>query len=242
LAHFPTPSLRDVGKAKKMLEATLKWRADSGVERITYGQVAAEAATGKMTRLKIRDRTGRPVLLMRPRFENTKLADGQIRFLSWNMLALTRCMVDDFPRGQGADLAAEQLTLVIDFKGYSVWNAPPTKTSMETLSILQNHFPERLGSAVLLNPPRLFSVLWAMIGPFLDARTVAKIHFIDLSAPKGKEELAKSFDPALLHTSLGGSCETPAAAGYLPWDAAEYDAWAAAEEAAYLERTNSVPQ
>ena len=51
------PSARDVAKAKKMLEASLKWRATSGVEALTYDDVMrSESASGKMSRLRIRDR------------------------------------------------------------------------------------------------------------------------------------------------------------------------------------------
>ena len=137
---------------------------------------------------------------------------------------------DAFPRGSGVDLAAEQICLLVDFSGYSIFNAPPAKTTIETLKILQHHYPERLGSAVCFAPPTLFSVLWALVGPFLDARTVAKIHFVDPTKVAGNALHASLFDTNLLHTSIGGNCAEPAAGGYLPWDAAAYDAWVEEEE------------
>lgn len=138
---------------------------------------------------------------------------------------------DAYPRGSGVDLSAEQICLLVDFTGYSVFNAPPSKTTMETLHILQHHYPERLGSAVVFAPPTLFSVLWALVGPFLDARTVAKIHFVDPTKEAGRALHASLFDLAHLHTSMGGSCTEPDAGGYLPWDTAAYDAWVQEEEA-----------
>jgi hypothetical protein len=56
------------------------------------------------------------------------------------------------------------MTWLVDFDGYSVWNAPPVSTSLATLSILQNHYPERLGAAVCYHAPRLFSGTWAVSG------------------------------------------------------------------------------
>lgn len=49
--------------------------------------------------------------------------------------------------------------------------SPPLKTSRETLNILQNHYPERLGMAVLYNPPIAFEMFFK-VGAFFfrDAR------------------------------------------------------------------------
>ena len=80
----------DVGKAAKMLEASLQWRAAVGIEELSFADVAAEAETGKMQRLTCRDSHGRPVLCMRPGRENTRHAAGQIRFLQWTMEDMVR--------------------------------------------------------------------------------------------------------------------------------------------------------
>ena len=39
-------------------------------------------------------------------------------------------------------------------------NAPSVKVGIQTLHILQSHYPERLGLAVCYHPPRLFSMMW----------------------------------------------------------------------------------
>ncbi len=135
-----------------------------------------------------------------------------------------------YPLGAGADLAPEQMTVVVDFAGYSIFNAPPTQTSLETLRIMLNHYPERLGCAVLLSPPTLFQVFWGVAQPFLDARTVAKIHFIDPATPAGAAQLGTLLDLSQLDASLGG---TGGPEGALPWDAAAYDARVIAEERAF---------
>jgi hypothetical protein len=60
------------------------------------------------------------------------------------------------------------MCLLIDYEGFSIFNAPPMKTSQETLSILQNQYPERLHRAYLIRPPFYFSIFWSLISPFID--------------------------------------------------------------------------
>ena len=81
-------------------------------------------------------------------------------------------------------LSFPQLTLFLDFTGWSLKTAPARKTSLETLAILQDHYPERLGQAICLNPPWMFSVFWSMIKPFMDARTLSKIKFLNAENPE----------------------------------------------------------
>jgi hypothetical protein len=63
-----------------------------------------------------------------------------------------------------------KLNWLVDFEGYSMMNAPPAKTSLETLHILQNHYPERLGAAICYHAPRIFSITW-MVSAWLHPLT-----------------------------------------------------------------------
>lgn len=108
----------DPVKATRMLENTLKWRDQAGVDKLKWDDVKEEAATGKTYRLLARDKMGRPVLGLRPARENTRSHVNQIRFLIYNMETLTRSTKSKWaapPRGSGADLSPEQLTLYLDF-------------------------------------------------------------------------------------------------------------------------------
>jgi hypothetical protein len=52
------------------------------------------------------------------------------------------------------------------------------KTSNAFLSQFQAHLPERLALAVLVNPPWVFDMLLAVMRPFIDAKTMAKVKII----------------------------------------------------------------
>mmetsp|Transcript_13238 Transcript_13238/g.41861 ORF Transcript_13238/g.41861 Transcript_13238/m.41861 type:complete len:282 (+) Transcript_13238:193-1038(+) len=191
----------NVAKALKMITETIDWRASFKPEEIKWDHVKEQAVTGKMYRMEGTDKGGRPVVVMRPRNENTKDHDGQIKHLVYTI----ESAIDSIPPGS----RDAKMTWVIDFKGYTMSKAPPMKTSIETLNILQCQYPERLGKAILYDPPMIFGVFWKMISPFIDPVTKSKIIFVyPKEEAKGAAEdrmMATLFDIASLESDLGGS-------------------------------------
>ncbi|KAK7383046.1 hypothetical protein VNO78_28711 [Psophocarpus tetragonolobus] len=184
----------NVDKSKKMLEETLRWRSTYKPEEIRWHEVAMEGETGKLYRAGFRDRQGRSVLILRPGMQNTTSMENQMRHLVY---LLENAMLN-LPPDQ------EQMAWLIDFTGWSITNNVPLKSARETINILQNHYPERLGIAFLYNPPRVFEAFWKIVKYFLDNKTFQKVKFV---YPKNKDsvELMKSyFDEENLPKELGG--------------------------------------
>ena len=50
-------------------------------------------------------------------------------------------------------------------------------TFVQVLNILQDHYPERLGRAFVINVPFLLNAFYKMINPFIDPVTRAKLKF-----------------------------------------------------------------
>lgn len=84
------------------------------------------------------------------KFQNSTSHDGQIRFLVY---VLENAILDQ-REGQ------EKMVWLIDFTGWTMAHATPIKTARECTSILQNHYPERLAIAFLLNPPKVFEAFY----------------------------------------------------------------------------------
>lgn len=55
----------------------------------------------------------------------------------------------------------EQMVWLIDFDGFHLSNIS-IKVTKETAHVLQEHYPERLGVAILYNPPKFFEPFWTV--------------------------------------------------------------------------------
>ncbi|KAG2331919.1 hypothetical protein Bca52824_003099 [Brassica carinata] len=125
---------------------------------------------------------------------NTTSAESNIRHLVY----LLEIAIINLPKGQ------EQMSLLIDFTGWSMANNAPMKTKRDIIYILQNHYPERLGMSFLYNPPRLFQAGYKAVKYFLDPRTAQKVNFV-YPKDKASDELMRShFDMENLPKEFGG--------------------------------------
>lgn len=183
----------NVKKATKMLKETLKWRLKYRPEEIRWEDVATEAETGKIYRSNYFDKYGRPVLVMRPSCQNSKSIEGQIKYLVYCM----ENAIINLPAEQ------EQMVWLIDFHGFNLSNIS-VKLTRETAHVLQDHYPERLGVAILYNPPKFFEPFYTMVKPFLEPKTYRKVKFVysdDRNTQKIMDEL---FDMEQLECTFGG--------------------------------------
>ncbi|KAL5982133.1 hypothetical protein ACLOJK_016202 [Asimina triloba] len=183
----------NVKKATKMLKDTLKWRIECKPEEIRWDDIAHEAETGKIYRSDYVDKYGRTVLIMRPSCQNTKSTTGQIRYLVYCM----ENAILNLPPDQ------EQMVWLIDFQGFNLSHIS-VKVTRETAHVLQDHYPERLGLAILYNPPKFFEPFWNVVKPFLEPKTYRKVKFVysdDLNTKKIMEDL---FNMEKLESTFGG--------------------------------------
>jgi polyribonucleotide 5'-hydroxyl-kinase len=99
-----------------------------------------------------------------------------------------------------------KMTWLLDYVGYNRSNQPPWKVSLSTLSIVQSHYPERLGRAVNFKPPWLFELFWKAIRPFVDPVTREKLVFLhSVEDSENSAEMKKYFDLNMLDACIGGT-------------------------------------
>ncbi|KAI8900069.1 CRAL-TRIO domain-containing protein [Globomyces pollinis-pini] len=161
----------DVDAAKKRLESTLLWRREYQPDEITPEEVEPEALTGKSFVTGF-NKDACPVIYLLPQRENTKTYDRQIRFAVYNIEKALKIMPD----------GVHSIVILVDYEHLSLANATPLSTSRKFLDIFQNHYPEILHSALVVNPSWYVSVFLRMVTPFMDPITRKKIQLVYLNS------------------------------------------------------------
>ena len=114
-------------------------------------------------------KSGFPVIYMRPGRDTNDDNDLKFKYLVYTL----ERAVAHLPPG------IDFLCWLIDFKGFStkLTGMSNLQMSRRTLHVLQHHYPERLGQAVLLNAPTMFSIFFKIVSPFIDEKTKHKVAF-----------------------------------------------------------------
>jgi hypothetical protein len=183
----------NVKKSTKMLKDTLKWRLQYKPDEIRWEEIAREAETGKIYRSNYLDKCGRTVLVMRPGCQNSKSTKGQIRYLVY-------CMENAI---LNLSQEQEQMVWLIDFTGFKMSNIS-VKVTHETANVLQNHYPERLGIAILYNPPKFFEPFYKVVKPFLEPKTANKVKFVYSDDPETSKIMEDLFNTDEIESAFGG--------------------------------------
>jgi hypothetical protein len=132
-------------ESEKRLLATLVWRRDYGIgidEDLNPDHISPEQETGKQFLLGY-DKEGRPCHYLNPGRQNTEPSPRQTQHLVF----MVERAIELMPPGQ------EKLALLINFKQSKSRSntAPGIGQGREVLNILQTHYPERLGRALIIN-------------------------------------------------------------------------------------------
>ncbi|KAF8531247.1 CRAL-TRIO domain-containing protein [Gautieria morchelliformis] len=170
-------------EAKRRIKGTLEWRREFKPDLIKPEDVRIESVTGKIV-INGFDVDGRPIIYMRPGNENTTPSPRQIQHL---VFCLERA-IEFMPPGQ------DSLVIVVDYQSATLRTNPSIGTARKVLNILQQHYVERLGRAIVVNLPILLSFFYKGISPFLDPVTKDKMRFNpELSSLIPQEQLDAQF-------------------------------------------------
>mmetsp|Transcript_22915 Transcript_22915/g.53083 ORF Transcript_22915/g.53083 Transcript_22915/m.53083 type:complete len:316 (-) Transcript_22915:1059-2006(-) len=114
-------------------------------------------------------------------------------FLKTQLYMVERALATTEARSLGRQ---EQMVVFLDAGCIQSKCAPSLQTVKELVSILQKHYPQRLKSLVVLDPPFWLRTMYTMLSPFLDSRTRQKFQLAS-----GEKEQKKIFQEILMDTS-----------------------------------------
>jgi hypothetical protein len=182
----------DVTKATKMLSECVSWRRQFRPHAIEAKDLVGilQLGTVYMAGLCVH---GRPVMYMHPGAKNPFPAETRVKLMVFLLEETMR-------RGYTS------LTWVFDFSkmGERGKDEHSAATRKDTMHILQNYYPERLGALYMLNTPWYFRAIATLVWPFIDKRTRSKI-FISMKLENLVEYIAKD----QLVEAFGGDLSLP---------------------------------
>jgi hypothetical protein len=164
----------DISKSYEMITGAMKWRLDRKPQDIIVESNAdwekkmyLEAKTGKIY-IAGEDKWKRPVIIFDNSVQNTTNTDGQLYFLAWNLETAIRIMPEK----------VDKYVVFMHLEHFSLFNSPNMKATKETIFMLCQSFPERLGHCVCFMPPVVFHYVYETIKFLVDKRTRNKIIFL----------------------------------------------------------------
>lgn len=138
--------------------------------------IAHEAETGKIY-CPGYDKWGRSVLVFDNAVQNTNCVDDQMTFLAWNLEFAIKLMKPN----------VDKYLVFLHLKAFSFFNNPPLAATKETINMLCNCYPERLGHCIAYQPPAYFRIFFNTIKGFLDPKTASKVVFIIGDVSEGSD-------------------------------------------------------
>jgi hypothetical protein len=138
----------DLKKSSDMITSAMRWRQDRKPHQVEQMEevgstnehwtikFSKESATGKIYNPGF-DRWGRPVVIFDNTVQNTPNVDDHMIFLAWNLEFAIRQMK-----------STDKYVIFVHLTNFSFFNCPSWKSTRETLLMLCNCYPERLGHCI----------------------------------------------------------------------------------------------
>lgn len=174
-------------KAENMILETLNWRKEYKPLDINESDIKHILDLQTMYR-NGKDKHGRPILYVKTTYNPASVED-RIKCLVFTLEEAIRSM-------DSMNTGIQKMCWIIDFNIRKSEKKSPDggKVAKKTIELLQNHYPERLGNAIVLNAPWYMRMFWKVISVFMEAETREKFIFLTGDAEHIKEKLLERID------------------------------------------------
>jgi len=96
----------------------------------------------------------------------------------------------------------EKMVWIVSCADYNLKHNGDMGMARLLISTLADHFPERLGLVIVVDPPLLFRGLWKVVSPFVDDVTKRKMLFVSGSEKEKRKLMEEFVDVARLPKEL----------------------------------------
>ncbi|CDW51999.1 PRELI and CRAL TRIO domain containing protein [Trichuris trichiura] len=210
----------DVDRGQEMVVKSMMWRKQHNVDRIlsTYNTpvVFADYFPGFWHNY---DLEGRPLYIFRLGqldFKGLLRAVGEEGIMKHvlNFCEEGLSRTEEATKIFGKPISA--WTLLVDLDGMSIrhlWR-PAIRTLLDIIEIVQENYPETMGSMLIVRAPRVFPILWTLVSPFINEKTANK--FMIYGGSDYANCLCQYMEQKWIPDFLGGPCPVNIPGGLIP--------------------------
>ena len=181
LERFLIARKHNVNEAYNLMSQALEWREKRKPDHFDKTadweeKLSHEADTGKIY-IPGNDKFGRSIVIFDNSVQNTNNVDNQMTFLAWNLETAAKLMKSE----------VDKYVVFMHLENFSFFNMPPISSTRETIHMLCDCYPERLGHCILFQAPGVFKMVFDGLRFLIDERTVSKMIFISGDCNDGSD-------------------------------------------------------
>ncbi|XP_046633881.1 SEC14-like protein 2 [Daphnia pulicaria] len=108
--------------------------------------------------------------------------------------------------------AINQACVIMDMAGFSMRHItykPALETALQLVQFYEANYPEFLRRVFVINAPKIFSLLYSMIKPFMHEKTRNKVQIYSYDSAQWQAALLEDIDPEELPACYGGTKTDP---------------------------------
>lgn len=161
----------------KRLKATAKWRSEHRVDYVDCPACLNDSTTHYL-HLVGHTTDGNPILYSNFKLPTFPRSEAGKKGVLDHMILVFEGAIRSSPNPRA------QFVWLNDFHGFGLSDAANVSLPMSFISMMANHYPERLRSLLILDAPSIISPLWNLCKPIIDPKTHGKIKFLPYDLDK----------------------------------------------------------
>jgi len=161
----------EVDRAVSLVTNQLEWKQAHANDLVLDERIVKELRTCKvLAPPNSRDRLGAQIVYFSPRYHQPHESTP------YDVFRMVYYLIDHLVE----DITTQRFgfTIIVDLRGAG-WRNFESKLPQVFVKNMQNRFPGRLHTILILNPPKLFKVMYSMVKPFVPDKYLCKISVVD---------------------------------------------------------------